>query len=79
MKVPRSTTYVVTSKGIIYVLNKEKFEKNVDCLVTVLIARPNQVARLYKTCGLYAPNMIMQHCMINQSKGRNEDAWLKAM
>ncbi len=69
--------HVVTSKGIIYVLNKNKFEQNVDCLVTVLIARPNQVARLYKACGLYAPNMIVQHCMINQKKGRNEDSWLE--
>ena len=70
--------HVVTSRGIIYVLNKEKFEKNINCLVTVLIGRPNQVARLYRACGLYAPNMIIQHCIRNKAKGRNEDETLLA-
>ena len=71
--------HVVSTEGMIYILNKNKFERNVDCFITVLVARPNQVARLYRACNAYAPNSIIQKGMKNQQAGRNVDEnWLMA-
>ncbi len=66
--------HIVTLKGMIYILNQNKAEeKKNNCLVTVLIARPNQVARLYEACNLKAPREILQACQAHQRMGLNQD------
>lgn len=52
--------HCVTQKGIIFILNKRKYEKHQHSFITVLLARPNQVIRLYKECGLCTPNNIIE-------------------
>lgn len=51
--------HCVTKKGIIFILNKEKYENHRNSFITILIARPNQVIRLYKECGLIVPQNIL--------------------
>ena len=54
--------HCVTDKGIIFILNEQKFIKNISCFITALIGRPNQVGRLYEECGEKAPEYIMNLC-----------------
>ena len=49
----------MTKKGIIFILNRDKFENHTNSFITVLIARPNQVIRLYKECGIIVPQSII--------------------
>ena len=66
--------HVVTEQGLIYILSKDNIEKcrfN-GALITVLIARPNQVIRLYKSCKLYAPSRIIKKCRLHQELALNE-------
>ncbi len=53
--------HVVTQEGIIYIYNFMKlFCKSNNALITVLIARPNQIKRLYEACNLIVDNGIME-------------------
>lgn len=72
--------HAVTRNGIIYVLDREKFINNQPCIITVLVARPKQLSRLYNNVGLKVPKAIMErsknHYYNNLHKERsaaNED------
>lgn len=60
--------HCVTEKGVIFILNQEKYEREkrygyfCHPLVTVLFARPNQVARLYHAIGEEPPESILSWC-----------------
>lgn len=56
----------VSEKGIIFIINA-KTKK----LVTILIARPNQIKRLYMACNLKVPHKIIQYSINNVNKGYN--------
>lgn len=43
--------HCVTHSGIIFILNQYKYENNNPCLITILLARPNQIKRLYDPFG----------------------------
>lgn len=64
--------HCVTKKGIIFILNEEKYKNNDNALITALIGRPNQVARLYEDCNLKAPENILDRCRSYQAQGLNE-------
>jgi hypothetical protein len=51
--------HCVTKKGIIFILNERKYENNDRSFITVLLARPNQVIRLYEECNLEIPKSII--------------------
>lgn len=63
--------HCVTKRGIIFILNEGKYLRGVNSLITVLIGRPNQIKRLYKHCGLYVSNSIIDLARINQANGEN--------
>lgn len=63
--------HCVTERGIIYILNRRKFNLCNSALITVLIARPNQAERLYAACDLEMPPGLIQCCMENQRKNLN--------
>jgi hypothetical protein len=63
--------HCVTSSGIIFVLNHEKYEAKRPCLVTILIARPSQVLRYYKGCGLWVDQSILDECIKHEKLGLN--------
>ena len=63
--------HCVSQKGIIYILNLRKYLKDYNSLVTVMIARPRQVTRLYEACNLLASENIVNHCRHNQQMGYN--------
>lgn len=58
--------HIVTSTGLIYILNyyTHKF-------VSVLIARPNQIIRLFSAIQLKTPNNLIQIASQHQSQGMN--------
>lgn len=63
--------HCVSEKGIIYILNLRKYLKDYNSLVTVMIARPRQVTRLYEACDLSASESIINTCRYNQQMGYN--------
>ena len=63
--------HCVTKKGIIYVLNLRKYLNNYNSLVTVMVARPRQITRLYEACNLKASETIIGYCRNNQRLGYN--------
>lgn len=66
--------HAVTSNGIIYVLNQKKFEMGYSMsLVTILIARPEQVRRYYDALGFVAPDYILTKCYKNELLGYNRE------
>jgi hypothetical protein len=56
----------ITDKGIIIVHNL-----NSGVLVTKLIARPNQIKRVYRAKGQYAPRWLLDIAYENQNRGFN--------
>jgi hypothetical protein len=52
--------HCVTHSGIIFILNERKYELNIPCLITILLARPNQVKRLYEPFGIKISNYTYQ-------------------
>lgn len=56
----------VSNNGLIFVHNERTMK-----LVTVLIARPNQVKRLYADCGLKASQNLINQCAEHQRAGLN--------
>ncbi len=65
--------HCVTKKGVIFILNERKYLKGYGALITALLARRNQVKRLYKACNLTVPESILERCAIYEAKGYNED------
>lgn len=64
--------HVVTNNGIIYVFNHMKlFLGAHNALVTILIARPNQVERLFEACGMPVDEAIIAKCKEHQARGLN--------
>ena len=57
----------VTDNGIILVYNPYT-----DRLVTKLIARKNQVSRLYKAIGKAAPQDLLEKCKYHENMGWNK-------
>lgn len=60
--------HAVTRNGIVYVLDREKFINGESHIITVLVARPKQLTRLYCTIGLKVPNAIMEHSREHYAK-----------
>jgi len=64
--------HVVTNNGIIYVFNHMKlFLGAYNALVTILIARPNQVQRLFEACNMTVDEAIIAKCIEHQAQGLN--------
>lgn len=61
--------HCVLNKGIIIIINKNKYELYNSGMITILFARPNQVIRLYSSCGLKCPSYIINYCKDNVKKG----------
>lgn len=55
--------HCVSTHGIIYIYNQ-----NSRKLVTMIIARPNQIKRLYESCGKNIPEIILQEAKKNNTK-----------
>lgn len=65
--------HAVTRNGIIYVLDREKFINGDPCIITVLVARPKQLIRLYCTVGLRVPSTIMEHSRNHYAKNLHRE------
>ena len=63
--------HCVSKKGIIFILNKRKYENKKKSLITVLIARPNQLQRLYDCCNLDLNKEILNNTYTYIQKGYN--------
>lgn len=63
--------HCVTKSGVIFILNERKFKEKRPCFITALIARPNQVARLYEHCGMEAPEAVLRKCEKNVKRHFN--------
>ena len=64
--------HVVTKKGLIYILNNRKYKNGENALVTILLARPKQVKRLYKEVGLTPSQEILKYCRFYIQNKYNE-------
>lgn len=53
--------HCVTHKGIIFIINERKYYNDENSFITVLLARPNQVKRLYESCSLSVPEHILEY------------------
>lgn len=58
--------HVVTDSGIIKIYNTRTRKH-----VTDLIARPNQIKRVYNSAGRYAPKWLLEIAFENQNRGYN--------
>ena len=56
----------ISERAIIYIVNART-----RMFITVLLARPNQIVRLYKECGLIAPPNIVSFAVEYQKNGYN--------
>ncbi len=64
--------HIVTENGIIFIYNFMKlFTCSQNALVTILIARPNQIERLYTACNLTPNQEILNKCFEHQKQGLN--------
>lgn len=63
--------HCVSKRGIIFILNETKYIQNQNGFITALIARPNQVKRLYRDVNLSCPKEILDICERNQEAGFN--------
>lgn len=61
----------ITHSGIIFILNQRKFKNNLPCFITVFIARPNQIFRLYNAFDIQLDNYTLQKCLIYEKLGYN--------
>jgi len=68
-----SEIHCVLNSGVIIILNKRKYENGWNGLITALIARPNQVHRLYKACGLKPKKELIEKCYVHQKQGMNKE------
>lgn len=64
--------HVVTRRGIIFILNARKFLCGENGFITALIARPNQIRRLYEACNLTPSENMMRCASINEKNGYNK-------
>lgn len=58
--------HIVTTTGLIVIYNRKSLK-----MVTVLIARPNQISRYYENLGRVAPAYILNIAFENYKKGYN--------
>lgn len=63
--------HCVSKNGIIFILNKRKYEKHINSFITILIARPNQIKRLYDECNLKVDKDIMNCAKEHINMGYN--------
>lgn len=63
--------HCVSRKGIIYILNLRKYMTGHNSLITVMVARPNQIKRLYNSCNLFADANILKCAKKHQQLGFN--------
>lgn len=61
----------VTHSGIIFILNQRKYENNLPCFITIFIARPNQIYRLYKAFDIQMSDYTLQKCLFYEKLGYN--------
>ena len=55
--------HCVTHKsGIIFILNEEKFKNNKPCFITIFLARPNQIKRLYEPFNFNVNEETLRKC-----------------
>lgn len=54
--------HLVTCRGIIFILNEQKYRSGGNAFITALYARPGQASRLYRAAGLKLPEDIWQWC-----------------
>lgn len=67
-----SELHAVTKGGMIYIYNLMKLFSKLDyALVTVLIARPNQIRRLYEACNLTVDKGIIDNARIHTKMNLN--------
>lgn len=52
--------HCITHSGIIFILNEYKYNNNIPCFITVLLARPNQIKRLYEPFNLHISNYTLK-------------------
>lgn len=64
--------HCVTKKGILFIINEKKYENKEKCFITVLLARPNQVIRLYEECNLVIPKSILNGAKKNLKNKLNK-------
>ena len=64
--------HVVTKTGLIFIFNNMKMALGLPSLITVLIARPNQVKRLYDACNISVSPSILESCYEHVAKGYNK-------
>lgn len=58
--------HCVTDTGLVFIFNKES-----HCFVTVLIARPSQISRYYKSVSIPAPSDILRKAGIHEKQHLN--------
>ena len=61
----------VTHSGIIFIMSAARYKKGEPALVTVLIARPTQVKRLYNPCNLEMSEHLQDRCFRHSMMGVN--------
>ena len=54
--------HCVTHSGIIFILNERKYLKGVPCLITIFLARRNQIIRLYEPFNLKVSKYTLNKC-----------------
>jgi hypothetical protein len=52
----------VTHSGLILILNEQKYKDKVPCFITVLLARINQIKRLYDPFGFKMDDFTVKKC-----------------
>lgn len=63
--------HCVTHSGIIFILNERKFREGIPCLITIFLARRNQIIRLYKPFGLCVDTYTLNKCDYYIENGLN--------
>ena len=61
----------ITKSGLDIVLNESKYYSGKPCLVTILIARPQQIRRLYDDLHKAIPSGLISTCEEHKRKGLN--------
>lgn len=64
--------HCVTERGIIFILNQYKYHMEHRPIITVFLARKNQVERLYEAVGMKVPEKILDCCKYYAKHGMNE-------
>lgn len=54
--------HCVTHSGIIFILNEQKYKNKKPCLITIFLARPNQIIRLYEKFNFQVSEYTLKKC-----------------